>query len=495
MTSSQIGGIATLLVTIVSVALAYRNGKMGHYTTSLWLIFAAGLILRMFAGADLHLNPWDERYHALAAKSLLDHPLTPTLYDDPALDYDYKDWTSSHIWVHKPPMTLWLIAASLKVFGVNEIAVRIPSILLSSFGIILIFFITKYFFDEKTALLASFLYAINGLLIDLMAGHQPTDHPDTIFIFFVGLGVFFSVMYKQRQSLPTLFLVGVSTGCAVLSKWLPGLLVVAVLFVILLETESWKKSLLRAAIALVVAVGVFLPLQIYIYSAFPREAAWESYFNYRHMFEPLDGHDGTIFYQLAMMPRIFGELVYLPVGYFFYTLYKKRMRKGMYALALWFIVPYLFFSFVATKMPGYVMMSAPPILMMIAWTFWDAADRLGKLKYRKTAIVALALLIILPVRYTIERVKPFSAEERNPAWAKELRGLQGCIGWSKAAVFNVEHNIEAMFYARVSAYPFVPDQHQIDEAMRRGFRIFVYDDSQLHPELRHNPNVTILPHQ
>ena len=495
MTFSQLGGAVTILVTAVCCTFAYRTGKKGRSITSLWLIFAAGLILRMFAGADLHLNPWDERYHALAAKSLLDHPLTPTLYDNPALEYDYKEWTSSHIWIHKPPMTLWLIAVSLEIFGINEIAVRIPSILLSSLGIILVFFIAKHFFEEKTALLASFLFAINGLLIELAVGHQPTDHPDTIFAFFVLLGIFFSVMYKQRRTPLTLFLVGVSTGCAVLSKWLPGLVVIAVLVVLLLDAESWKKSMMHASLAFMIAVVVFLPWQIYIYTAFPREAAWESYFNYRHMFEPLEGHDGTVFYQLAMMPRIFGELVYLPVGYFFYTLYKKRIRKEMYALALWCVVPYLFFSFVATKMPGYVMMSAPPIFMMIAWAVWDVTGQLGKIKYRRTTIVALALLIVLPVRYTIERVKPFNIEERNPRWSQELRELQGRVGDSKAAVFNVEHNIEAMFYARVTAYPFIPDQHQIDEAMRRGFRIFVYDDSKLSPEVRNNPSITIIRRQ
>lgn len=491
---NQIAGIATVMFVVICTIFAFRSGKNNKVGKALALIFACGLVIRIFSGMDFYLNPWDERYHALAAKSLLDHPLTPTLYDNPALDYDYRDWVNNHIWIHKPPMTLWMMAASMKIFGINEIAIRVPSILFSSLGIFLTFFIAKHFFDDKIALLASFFYAINGLLIDLAAGHQPTDHPDTLFIFFVELGIFFSVYYLHRPSSAGLFLVGVATGFSVLTKWLPGLLVIAVLLLLLLHKESWKRATLHCLVVFAIAFIVFIPWQIYIYTAFPQEAAWESYFNYRHLFEPLDGHDGTVFYQLAMMPRVFGELIYIPLLLFFYTLYKKQLSADKLVLVLWFALPYLFFSFVATKMPGYVMISAPPIFIMLSWAFWAINEKKKKPKYRIATMFLLALLLVLPIRYSIERVKPFESKERHPAWTKELQKLENKVGASKAAVFNIEHYIEAMFYAKVSAYPFIPDQKQIDKAVGRGFKVFIYDDSRIPPEIRHHQNVAVLSH-
>src|ERR1041385_4766087 len=57
---------------------------------------------------DPFLNPWDERFHALVAKNLMNHPLMPTLYDDTILNMDYYDnWAHYHIWLHKPPLFLW----------------------------------------------------------------------------------------------------------------------------------------------------------------------------------------------------------------------------------------------------------------------------------------------------------------------------------------------------------------------------------------------------
>ncbi|HKZ40841.1 MAG TPA: hypothetical protein VJ044_07745, partial [Candidatus Hodarchaeales archaeon] len=164
-------------------------------------------------------------------------------------------------------------------------------------------------------------------------------------------------------------------------------------------------------------------------------------------------------------------------------------------LLVWFILPYLFFSFVVTKMPGYVMIGAPPVFMILSWAFWDIKKRIQEFKYRKLVILTLALFILLPVRYSIERVKPFENKDRNPAWAQELRKIGSRIGAERAVVFNVEHNIEAMFYAKISAYPFIPDQKQIDQAVGRGFKVFIYDDSRIPPEIRNSPRVVVLSHE
>lgn len=492
---NQIAGTATVMFAAACSFFAFRWGKKNDVGKALALIFACGLALRLFSGMDFFLNPWDERYHAVAAKSLLLHPFTPTLYDNTALDYDYKNWTDNHIWIHKPPMTLWLMAASMKIFGVNEIAVRFPSILFSSLGIFLTFFIAKHFFENKIALLASYFYAINGLLIDLATGHQPTDHPDTLFIFFVELGIFFSIYYLHRPSFTNILLVGAATGFSVLTKWLPGLLVVAIFFLLLLQKESWKKAGYKSLGVAAVAFIVFIPWQVYIYSVFPNEAAWESYFNYRHLFEPLDGHDGTVFYQLAMMPRIFGELIYAPLLLFFYAQYKRTIAPDTIVLVAWLALPYLFFSFVATKMPGYVMISAPAIFSILSWAFWEINDTMKSPKYRVATIVMLVLLVALPIRYAIERVKPFQAADRNPAWTKELRTLETKVVSSKAAVFNVEHYIEAMFYTNASAYPFIPDQKQIEQALAKGFTVYIYDDARIPFEIRSERNVFILSRQ
>src|SRR5947209_2593929 len=131
-------GAATVALATFLFALAWRAHRRGDDRRAILALLAAGLALRLYAGADLFLHTWDERYHALVAKHLLAHPATPTLYDRPLLPYDYRDWRANHVWLHKPPLALWLMAAGLglgrAVAGAQgaELAMRLPGLLLST---------------------------------------------------------------------------------------------------------------------------------------------------------------------------------------------------------------------------------------------------------------------------------------------------------------------------------------------------------------------------
>ncbi len=105
------------IITIVLCALgyyfSYKQYSKSSFTVAVLLLMVCGLMLRVYTSSDFFLHFWDERYHALVAKNLIKHPLIPTLYDDPILPYNYKNWTESHIWVHKQPLPLWTMAASM----------------------------------------------------------------------------------------------------------------------------------------------------------------------------------------------------------------------------------------------------------------------------------------------------------------------------------------------------------------------------------------------
>src|SRR5688572_6584369 len=174
---------AAALVTLACV-LGYRQ----RWRTAVLALSLSALMIRGYAAADQALHPWDERYHALVAKNLIQTPMTPRLYHTPVLSYDYRRWTSNYIWMHKPPLSMWLQAASMKIFGVHEFALRLPSVLVSTGAVIVTYSIGAILFTPAIGLLAGIFQTFNGFLVDLASGRRVSDHVDTLFIFLFELG-------------------------------------------------------------------------------------------------------------------------------------------------------------------------------------------------------------------------------------------------------------------------------------------------------------------
>lgn len=475
MMSDQILGLLNVFLICCLFYFSFKSYKVANYKYAILFILLAGFSLRLFAGADLFLHEWDERYHALVAKNLIKHPLTPTLYDDPVLDYDYKDWMRNNVWLHKQPLALWLMALSMKLFGINEIALRLPSITLSTTAIFFTYYIGAYIFSNKVGLLAASFHAINGFLIQLAAGKRSTDHIDSIFCFFIELGIFLSVVYlKKKNNLIIFLLIGITTGLAVLTKWLPGLLVIAVWYALIFRKENYKIITCKLLALFIISLALFLPWQFYIHYSFPNEASWESHYNFIHTFKAVESHTGSIFYYIGYMPKIFSYLIYIPIGWFFLVLVKQNRDYKLIPIAVWFFLPYLFFSLVATKMRAYIMISAPAVFLIEAYLWWSLKECRYNLKYKKFRYALLVLLILLPVIQCIKTVKPYKNYVRNPEWAQNLRSLKDRISDKKAILFT-DRPIETMFYSPYTAYSFAHDKEQIKRLNEKGYKVFVVD--------------------
>jgi len=474
-------GAAALLCGLALAA--YRRGEP---RTAAAAIVAAGVVLRLFAGADLFLHTWDERYHALVAKNLIGHPLVPTLYDDPALPYDYRDWHATHVWLHKPPLAMWLMAGSMALLGVDELALRLPSLVLAGLAIFFTYVIGSHLFGRRVGLLGAAFHAIHGYLLQLPGGRVPVDHIDNDLIFFVELGVLLSVLYVRSGRRWLLAGIGAAAGLAVLTKWLPGLIVYPVWLALVWGRERPRAIAGKLAAMALVTAAAALPWQLYVHHAFPREAAWEAAYNVRHLSEPIEGLGGSPLFYLLHMPRYFGELIWLAVGAFLAAWVSGRGEaERMRPIGVWLAVPYLVFSLAATKMGAYVMTAAPAVFVIEAW-FWIrlAEWRPGAAWLRGLRWAGLVLLVALPLRYGLERLKLGRDWDRNPPWARELRELPGRIGSGRVALFNLDRPIEAMFYTPYTAYSGLPTPAEARAMLRAGFRVVLLDHGDVPDRLR-----------
>lgn len=485
--TNLIFGVFLIIICGIGYYLAYRLSKQYKYSYAVGLIILCGFLLRLYTGFDLYLHDWDEKYHALVAKHIIDHPFKPTLYENPVIPYKIERWVENNVWLEKGPIPLWNCAVSLRLFGVNEIAVRLPALFLSTIAVLFTFLIGKLLFNRKVGLLAAFLHSVNGLMIEVAGGRVSSDMVETTFVFFVELGVFVGVYAICHKKLyPISVLIGFITGCSLLSKWSPGLIVIPVWLAGAYYSKKYTFKQLFFCVCLMTlsCTLTFSTWLIYILKTFPDEANFvlkKFLFAYKKSFE---GHEAPFYYYFDHILRmIFGELVYIPLLLSLYFLFWKKRRWPLILISIWWLVPILIFSFGAMKRQTYMLISAPAIFLIISYCWFYLKFIRHKVKLKWLVNIVLFLLVALPVRYCIERVKPFEYRDRNPDWNIRVRHLQDKLPFGKnVVIFNVEKNIQIMFYNDCTAYQILPSLDTLKQLQAQGYTVIVNDDGTLPSE-------------
>jgi 4-amino-4-deoxy-L-arabinose transferase-like glycosyltransferase len=104
---------------------------IGYRKASVVALLLAAFFVRILAiSLDPYLHDWDERFHAVVAKNVMQFPFQPMLRLEAILPYKMEDWCCNYIWVHKQPLFLWQMALSMKIFGVNTFGLRLPDVLM-----------------------------------------------------------------------------------------------------------------------------------------------------------------------------------------------------------------------------------------------------------------------------------------------------------------------------------------------------------------------------
>ena len=480
---------STVTIAVAALCLAGAAVWKARVTARLALVVLAALVLRVDAARQESIHAWDERFHAVVAKNLISHPLTPTLYDRPLSADPRAHWTEAHVWLHKPPLALWMMAASMSAFGVNALAMRLPSVLFSTLGVVLTFAIGRRLFSDLTrrsgcakadrvGLVAAGFQAVNGLLVNLASGRRVADHVDTVLITTVELAVYLSIAAGTRLPPWRALLAGIALGAAVLAKSFPALAAVPVALVFWWASESASAAAVRFLWLAMGAAATAGPWLIYTRLAFPVESAQELDYMLRHMTTVMENHGGVWWSYFNGLPRQYGELVAIPIIWFaIRAVTRADGRPAAAATLAWFLVPYVVFSLMATKLPAFVATAAPALFLMQAVFWCHLRDRLPSFSgwTRRFAIALLALLALLPARQLLEVTGPLEIRDRFPPWTREMMALRGRLGVDDAVIFNMPRAIEVMFYSPYVAYTRMPADDEVGMLRSRGIPIVIYE--------------------
>jgi len=371
--------------------------SMPRAATSLFLLAA---LLFFFALGNHQLQGSTEaRVAGIAMEMHLDDDwVTPRLFGEPFLE--------------KPPLSLWLDAGAMRVFGVSPWAVRLASAVAGLLSVMLLYGMLRRFGRPKAvawtagillATMASYWSNVRGVGEDALLALGVTT----------ALLAFFQAQRAPNAANSLLFIVGIAI--ATLSKGVLGLAMPGVvIFAYLLADNLIDKRLKVGAWlrpGLLTVVGL-IPLLIWLAVLYQRGGSHavaevlltNSVGRFSGSFVEA-GHYEPFYYYLAKLPEAFlpwNILVYLGLWHF-----RKELKANLYLLffSLWIVAQFIMLTLASSKRTVYLM-SMTPAAAVIAAEYArvlferlqarENADRfIGKVARHRQAIAAGLLTVVI----------------------------------------------------------------------------------------------------
>ncbi|MEJ6401087.1 glycosyltransferase family 39 protein [Nicoliella lavandulae] len=198
---------------------------------------------------------------------------------------------AGYITVDKPPVALWFMAISAKIFGVHQWSVVLPSVLFGLGSVYLMYRLVKPKFGRVAGNLAAFAMTITPIAV----ADSRTNNMDATLVYFLLLAIYMLVKAIDNQKLRYLVLsfsiIGIAFNVKMLQAFmiLPGML----LFYWLASHFNWKKKLAHLSVASVALVVFTLiwPLSVDLTPASQRP--YEGGSEHNSVLELAFGYNGT----------------------------------------------------------------------------------------------------------------------------------------------------------------------------------------------------------
>jgi 4-amino-4-deoxy-L-arabinose transferase-like glycosyltransferase len=349
-------------------------------------IVAALLFIPLLGG--VHLFDWDEINFAESAREMIKSG-----------DYLTVQINFIPFW-EKPPLFIWMQVLSMKMFGINEFAARLPNAICGIVSLLLLFNIGRKQLDVRFGLWWVLLYG--GSVLPFF--YFKSGIIDPWFNLFIFLSIYQFYLYLSRPDRKMMHAAGSSffIGLAILTKGPVALLVflmAAGLFMLIkkFRVRIRLPEVIVFALVLAFTGGFWFLLQILKgnYSIITDFIAYQI-----RLFRTKDaGHGGFLLYHFVVLfAGVFPASVFALPALFT----SKNSGKSGNDFYLWmrilFWVVLILFTIVKTKIVHYSSLCYFPLTFIAAWSvyhatsftpFWKAVSRV--------LIVALGLILAVVV--------------------------------------------------------------------------------------------------
>jgi 4-amino-4-deoxy-L-arabinose transferase-like glycosyltransferase len=341
-------------------------------------VLCYGLFFYGLAGMGF-VGPDEPRYASIARDMLMNRSyITPRLYGTP--------------WFEKPPLMYWLAAVGYKIFGNNEAAARFPSAAAATVCVFFIYWCGRKLWNRGTGLLAALVAATS---IGSFAFARAASMDMLLSACLTMALVFF--LFGFNDSPPRrrfwFYLFYAAIGLGILTKGPVAVLLPALsLAGFLLLRGRWREWRTWCPEGLWVTAAVAVPW--YLLCAIINGWQFVQVFlinqNLDRFTSTIHGHIRPVYFFLPVL-----LLLTFPWTFLLISALRRTFGKNDHILVWWAIVPFVFFSFSGSKLPGYLLPVVPPLSLLLGKELLQPASRV----YRAGVFVEAAAMVFIGVAF------------------------------------------------------------------------------------------------
>ena len=342
-------------------------GWLGRFLHSPWALCLAIALAFCLNVGSLPLTDVDEGAFSEATREMMarGNLVSPTLNGQPRHD--------------KPILIYWAQAASVAVFGVDELAFRLPSLLAAVLWLWALHRFCRRHVDRETAQVAALVLALS-LLVGIVARAAIADALLNLWLALAMFAIYdYDVTVRRgddgRAIGRVLLAAYAALGLGFLTKGPVAVLFPALVGAFYLGWCGQWRSLRRAALfwpGWLLFVAIVLPWHVLVYLD-QGDAFFRGFYlqhNVNRYASTFEGHGGNPFYYLLALP-----LIVLPfTGWLFVAargIGRAALRDEIDSrltrfLLCWFGVVFVFFSLSRTQLPHYLLYGATPLFILCA---------------------------------------------------------------------------------------------------------------------------------
>jgi 4-amino-4-deoxy-L-arabinose transferase-like glycosyltransferase len=355
------------------------------------------------------------------------------------------------LYFEKPPLVYWANAVSIRVFGVNEFAVRLSAALFSIGQIVITAVLAEIMFGAATGLFAALALALSPLFFGF--ARFATLDPALAFFLTAALAAFYLAARDDSFSPPSsrrwMLISAAMLALGTLAKGPVALVLGGAIPLAWLGVERRLREIAQMPLVWCGLIYAAIVLPWFILMEARNPGFLRFFFIHEHLERYVKSSEhgwGPWFFIPIVIGGMWPWIFFVPLGWSAIradgtlpdSAPASSRRSAASFLAIWFVVIFVFFSIPRSKLGSYILPALPPLAIVAGYGLarLNTLDALSRRRLLATVAIAnLVLALALFVFFELARA-PI-----NPALVLDGLLIGGVLAAGTIAMYALDRTL------------------------------------------------------